>query len=242
MKSMLIVATVLGLSGAAQAMDKCQIKMENAAAFELAQSLSQSVLRAKLVWFEMGAWTEAVANNTGSGRVAVKLGRDVVRYSVAGKQIANTDNCNVTAIGEVDASELPKELIQAEKYKLAIGDAEVMSETDSPWEVFYSRSSVSAEFTADEVAQALGAGDQPVESWTKAEVIEFLDGYINENPYEDAAAAASYKKLKKALTDDFVDLRGFKVGVPDGGTLEIFFVGRTRSGKLVGVRTTVAET
>lgn len=58
--------TLRSASGSAQAMDKCQIKMENAAAFELAQPLTQSVLRAKVLWFEMGAWTEAVANNTGA--------------------------------------------------------------------------------------------------------------------------------------------------------------------------------
>lgn len=237
----------LSLSLPISASEKCAIKMENAAIFELAQSLPIPISNVFRVRNEGGAWTESIANNRGTAEVAVAReaasGDKISYYRVSAEQVGRSDDCKIVSVESLAASDIDPLVRQAEKYKLAIKNALYYSEADFPWEVFYSHQSVGAGFPIDEVRVAIGAGNEHVEVWTHKNTLDFLTDAST--PDEDRTLgddAFRYKLLTQALLKDFKQLRVFKVGKPDSGSLDLYLVGRTPEGKLLGLKTMTVET
>ncbi len=239
--AMALVGLILS-SSTASAFELCQTKMENAAMYHMAQELGRSLKDAKLIRFEMGGWTEAMGNNSGSATATVRFFSKSYYVRISGKQIDTSSDCEVTQVVQVKADTLDPIALQAEKYKVAIGEALYMSEGDDTWKIFYSRESVDENFSEESLRQVLRSGDRPISVWSHKETIETLDFYANENPYENENEAYAYKRLKELLLKDFKEVRILKVGEEDSGTLYLYLVGRTADGRLVGLYTTVAET
>ncbi len=237
-----LVTFALFLVSTASADEVCSIKMENAAVYTYAQQLGRSVLDVEVLRFEMGIWTEAIADNTGSAQVDLAVGKNRGYFEVSAKQIGDSSDCEPTGVTSVDVSSIDSAVLQAEKYKHAIKRARHYSESDAEWSVFYSRDTVGEKFPLDEVKIALKSGDLPVEVMNHKEVLEFLDGYINDDHQQDDEERYAYRRLKKALLEDFKVLRIYRVGVPDSGSIDVYLVGRTKEGRLVGLRTISVET
>lgn len=217
---------------------ECSVRMQNAAVSSFAEELGRAVATIKILRFEMGGWTEAVGDNTGSGEVAVRFSKNINYYRVSAKQVGTSNDCVVTKIEKLQPSKIDKRALQAEKYKLAIGDAVHVSESDEEWMPFYSRAKV-AKFSVSEIAQALGTS-QHVELYTLSESKEFIKGYAEED--DDAAQRAKYKRLRDSLAEDFKEFRVIKVGEPDSGSLDLYILGITPDGYLVGLKTITVET
>lgn len=246
MKNIFLFLITFTFSSNSLATELCQVKMENAAIFDIAQQEGKSVREAKIVRFEMGPWTEMSGGNNGSGQVALAFGyvygTDVYYYDVFAKQVGASEDCNLTKLTSLDPKTIDPIALQAERYKMAIRDAVYMSEADVVWRTFYSNTSVDEDFPIEQVKLALNSGSLPVEVWSNEKVLETLYEYINDNPYKDVIEQARYGALKIALLMDFKELRMFKVGKPDSGALDLYLVGRNKDGRLVGLRTITIET
>lgn len=234
----------LGSGPWAFALDACSVKMKNAAAVSLAKSLKQPVKKVHQVRFEMGAWTEAVADNHGSAVVAVNVGSKIAHYEVFAQQIGTGDDCNILEVKKISKSSIDPAVAQSEKYKVAIGEARYISEGDANWEVFYSSMAVGPNFSKAEVRAALGAGNEDLEILSNQDTLDLLDSYIDEDSKGHAPSTESlaYKNLKKAMLHDFADFRICRVGKADGGKVLVYLVGRRADGQLVGLKTVSFET
>ncbi len=132
---------------------------------------------------------------------------------------------------------------QAAKYSALVPNATWMSEADYGWRPFYSLQPVSdAQWNSGKVAASLLAGSAHVEVWSHKEVLELLNELASDSDRSSEQEQAEYSALLKALKGDFKELRGFKVGKPDSGALDLFIVGRTKAGYLIGIRTISVET
>lgn len=248
LRNLFVIAGALTLftSQPAQAWDqfsKCEVSLRNAAAFHHAEANAMPVRWSRIVRLEMGAWTEAMANNHGSATATVAHGynqRNVKHYRIFAKQIGSTDRCKALNVEEMDASELPAEALQSMKYKTAVGDVLYMSEADYPWEVFYSQKPVSAEMTEKEMRRALNAGNEYLDVWSSDDAFIFVSELAEYT--DDRTEKWHYEKLKKALLKDFDNLYVYRVGEPDSGEIKIYLFGRNADGHLVGLRTLSVET
>jgi hypothetical protein len=235
MKNLKLLTVIILLASTAQA--DCLLTMENSAVYKMAEEFERPVKSVFIVRNEMGAWTEMVGNNTGSAEVAVKIGAQINYYRLSGKQIGNSDKCQVTAIQQLAVSSIDPLALQAERYRLAIGKAEHMSESDAEWMPFYRHTKVKA-FTKEEFAKALHSN--LVDVYTRNETESFFAGYIKEE--ENLSTRALYKRLHETLKKDFKDFRVIKVGEPDSGSLDLYIIGITPQGEIVGLQTISVET
>jgi hypothetical protein len=128
---------------------------------------------------------------------------------------------------------------QAEKYANAIGHAVYISESDSEWTPFYVDSQVSG-FNTEEIARALNA-TAPVEVYSVKLTKDIFD-YCQSTDISNEADRASYKALLQAMKKDFKDFRFIKVGIPDSGSMDLYLLGITEDGQLVGLKTISIET
>jgi hypothetical protein len=238
MKKLVLLLIAVTASGTANA--NCLMSMENAAIYSMAEELSRSVKSAFVVRSEMGAWTEAVGNNTGSGEIAIKLAGKVQYYQVHAQQVGSSEKCKVQSLERLAPSSIDRLALQAEGYRIAIGTTQHMSESDEEWTPFYSHSKVTG-FKKEEMARALKA-QSPVDIYTAKETESFFESYIKDDEAIDATDRNHYKRLKEALKKDFKDFRVIKVGEPDSGGLDLYIIGITPEGELVGLHTITVET
>ncbi len=221
--------------------DVCAIKMENAAVYAFAQQIGRSVGDIEVLRFEMGGWTEMTGNNTGSAQVDLAAGKNRGYFEVFARQIGDSSDCEASGVNPVDVASIDPIILQAERYKSAIKKAQYYSESEAEWSVFYSRDTVGKSFPLDEVKTALRSGDLPVQVLNHKEALESLDGYINDED-QDFMERHAYRRLKEELLKDFKSLRAFRVGVPDSGAIDVYLIGRTKDGRLVGLKTVSVET
>lgn len=234
----IIFLVVLGATASASAFEPCATKMKNAAAYNFSQSLGVPVSKLEVLSFEMGPWTEAIADNVGTGKVSVAYYKKVETYNVSAQQIGTSADCEILNLEKLTRETLDSAMVQAEKYKMAIKDALYTSEGDAPWEIAYTTKSVSKNMGLEEVRQALGEGeDEPMSSLDHAEVLEMLDDYINYS--SDPVDAFAYKNLKELLLSDFTELKIYEVGDIQ---VRVYLVGRRPDGRLVGLKTISIET
>jgi hypothetical protein len=130
---------------------------------------------------------------------------------------------------------------QADKYTALVPTAIWMSEADYGWSPFYSLVPVSNFGSRSQIADALLSGNENIEVWSHKTVMKTLQSLATDSN-SSAEERAEYSALLRALKRDFKELRGFKVGKPDSGALDLFIVGRTEDGYLVGIRTVTVET
>ncbi len=240
MKSLLtVLLLVLGAQSAqAEYLDACLVTIEKAAVHAAAYQAQVDVKDVFVVRSELGAWTEAVGSNSGSGTASVMIGKDVSYFLVHAKQIGRTDQCNVTKIEQAEIDAMDPLALQAEKYRIAIGNALHISEGDAQWTAFYRHSNATG-FTKAQLSKALGATSH-LEIYSFEHTVRFLTDYAEDNDYADDKQ--KYAKLLKVLKKDFKDFRLIKVGQPDSGGLDLYLLGITPDGKLVGLRTITVET
>lgn len=249
MKASVILGSLLLMVGFQASADSvCETRIRNAVLFHHAEASARSVLRYRVLRSEMGAWTEATGNNLGTATVTVAGARaywdttpKINSYSVSAEQIGSSNDCKVVSVKAFDRSKLDPIVVLAEMYKLAIGDALYISESDDEWSPFYSRTKVGADFAPKQLLSALGARPGThIEMWSPADSVQFLEDHKTDN--DDIESAEAYGRLLKAFMKDFKEIRVIKLGKPDSGSLDLFILGRLPDGRLVGVRTTTVET
>lgn len=98
MRTLLSVLSLSLFSTSAFAFTPCDQRMKDAAVAYHAGSSGLSMTKIKVSGFTMGAWTEAVGNNSGSGHVTVKANDKITFYEVYGKQIGTSGDCKVTDV------------------------------------------------------------------------------------------------------------------------------------------------
>lgn len=231
--SVALMSSMIGLG--AKASPRCLTRMENAAIMALASERDYSVTELKIARSEMGPWTEAVADNKRNAQVTVYRYSRVQHYQVSARQIGSSDRCEVTDIKKMNPADIDPLALQAEKYKMAVGDVLYISESDDTWSAYYNHAKVEG-FTESEIQKALNTED-PVEIYSLEQTLGFL-----KDPNLDDSEAQAYSELRRAMLKDFKEIRMIKVGVPDSGTLLIFILGITKEGHLIGVTTTSVET
>lgn len=137
---------------------------------------------------------------------------------------------------------------QALRYKKMMGNAQFMSEGDSPWAPFYSNVKTSKNLTVPELQKILELDlnrevkTVEIEKMTIASIESIFNFYINENPYESTQEARAYRAWYKALKRDFVELHGVREGRPDSGLINVYIFGRKTNGTIVGLKTFSIET
>lgn len=239
MKFLFIGAMMLSTT-VAFAFEKCNLRMVNAASYELAESQNKSILDVKFVRLST-IWTTKTSNNAGQAEVALTFYSKVFYFKVDANQIAATSDCKITSIEAIESSTIDKNVAEAEKLKVLIGNAQYMSETDSTWDVFVATNK--SENTAiDEAMQKFGNTGDHLEFYNQEETVSILDSYIDENPYENSEDIEKYKLLKNELLKSYKQIRAVKVGVPDSGSLDLYILVLNKNGYLIGLKTTVAET
>jgi len=130
----------------------------------------------------------------------------------------------------------------ANNYKSLIGHALYISEGDYPWSPVYSDGPVRESYSESELRKALKIDTSlPVSVAGSESTTEFWITYIDDE-YSGSEDAAAYKALKEAMEMDLEDIRLIKVGEEDSGALDLFLIGRTPDGKLIGLRTISIET
>lgn len=244
MKTKVLVPLLSFLSITSQSfaddLNNCSIGMFNEAAAAYAAENHLVVSDTLLVRVSQGAWTDALGNNSGSAEVAVGFGSRIGYYQVFGKQLGTSDDCTIVRVEKLDPNQVEQQNKEADQLKLAIGEAVYYSEAESLWQTFVSIQPVSADLREEEIRLALNAGDEHIETYSKKEVMNFIDGNIESET--GAEFSYQYRLLKNALTKSYTLIRGYKVGEPDSGELKFFIVARSKTGHLVGLYTFSVET
>ncbi len=236
-----LILTTLLLATALTTQAQCLATLEKAAIHAMALETKQNVADIFLVRSEMQAWTEATGNNTGSAEIALrtkKVSSQTVYLQVFAKQIHSSDKCKVVKLAKIPASSINPLALKAEKYRIAIGTALHISEGDSEWTPAYFHSNVIA-FDENQIAEALNAA-APLDIFSKELTLSFLSDYATDNDFQEDRA--KYAALLKLLKKDFKDFRLIKVGEPDSGGLDLYLLGITPEGQLVGLRAITIET
>lgn len=131
----------------------------------------------------------------------------------------------------------------ADHFQSIMGDTEWMSEADIPWSAFYSTATVDARYSKADLKVALKVrGNTPIDVYTKVQTTETFKDLMEVNSDDNRRDAGRYAHLKNSMESKLQDVRFIKVGVPDSGALDLYIVGRTTDGKLVGLKTQSVET
>ena len=103
------------------------------------------------------------------------------------------------------------------------------SETDAPLQPFVWQGS--GELTPEQVKkQASVAADEAVEE-------SALDSFFHAVPSEDKA---KFQKLSQVLKEQLSGIKVYKIG--EEAEKDVYIVGKTKDGRLAGLKTTVVET
>lgn len=153
-----------------------------------------------------------------------------------------TGKCAPSSASNNNSAKVASAAAQAAKLASLVPTAEWMSEAEYGWSAFSSAVPVSEDaWKQGRVSAALASGNSHIEIWSNKSVLATLNNLATDQN-TDAPIRAEYAKLLKAFKKDFKDLRGFKVGKPDSGSLDLHIVGRNADGYLVGVKTITVET
>lgn len=86
--------------------EPCATRMKDAAKAYYANEVGATPSQIQVLNFKMGAWTEMVGNNSGSGSVTVAFNRmRGETFTVSAKQIGTSSDCLVTRIQEANENE-----------------------------------------------------------------------------------------------------------------------------------------
>ncbi len=164
----------------------------------------------------------------------------VSMYSEAGHVSTTelTGKCKLAVVTE----EFQGAAKQAERLANLIPTALWYSESEYGWSPFYSHTIVSdRQWNNKKINDLFLPGLVHVDEWSHKEVVDLLKDASTDEALSQTEHA-EYATLLKALSKEFKELRGFKVGTPDSGALDIYIVGRNAEGFVVGVRTISVET
>lgn len=236
--------------GSSNAFELCSIRMKNAATMDFAETQGIFVQDVGLVRFEMGSWTKMAGNNLGNASLTLKqfTGRGhypyiLAHYMVNAKQIGTSSDCKVTQLNKVPSESIDSAILLAESFKLAIGDTYYVSESDSQWDVFYTRDSVDASMPITQIKQVLNTEVSAVEVYDHVSTLDFLNDIIEgDSEVYDGKDKRMYDKLKKTMLNEFENIHLIRVGEDDSGLIELYLVGRRADGRLVGLKAFSVET
>jgi hypothetical protein len=122
----------------------------------------------------------------------------------------------------------------AESFETIMEGIQYASEADYGWEAWYTSQTVSEKYfneNAYALKRVMLAGGAEMQNWGKKDVNEFFSDMAEST---DPKEVAAYKKFKTALFKTFKNVRMLKVGKPDSGALELYILGITKEGHLVG--------
>jgi len=115
-----------------------------------------------------------------------------------------------------------------------------MSETDEPFAVFHWQKQTVAELTDERLLQLTHQpADTPVEV---VDLDEFFSGATEEQDWfgdEEKATAQMYRELVATLKQHLSNLKVYRVGET---TIDLYIVGQTDAGDVVGLATKAVET
>jgi hypothetical protein len=113
----------------------------------------------------------------------------------------------------------------------------IMSESDYPFEVFqWDAAEPTQEFLRGLTGEA---ADTQVETTTAADFLRVAASEADWKNAEQLASARKFQTLLRLLEQNLTDLKAFRVGVIN---IPVYLVGRSASGKWLGVSTRVVET
>lgn len=122
----------------------------------------------------------------------------------------------------------------------ATADLLWLSETDAPFEVLHWQPQASADLTTTQVLQL--TNHPPTVPVKVLAVDDFFAGATEEQDWfgeEEKAIAARYRELVGLLKQHLSDLTVYQVGEV---TLDIYVIGQTPEGELLGLATQASET
>ncbi len=238
MKKIVMTMITLAVAQHALAYEKCAIRMQNTASYHLAEKLNIPVQQTQIIRFEMGSWTKALQNNTGSATVAINDRHYTKYFKVFGLQINDTNDCKVTKLVEIAKENISSHIRQAEKYKRIISDFgyDYNSDAETTWQVFYSKAPVAADTPLEQVKVAIGSGDRKVSKWSQDDIAEMFDHYTNDSNGSHEQVW-EYKRLYKTMLKDFKEVQAYEVEAERGDEVYIYLVGRHADGQLIGLKT-----
>ncbi|MDF2388242.1 nuclease A inhibitor family protein [Nostoc ellipsosporum NOK] len=127
-----------------------------------------------------------------------------------------------------------------EKLKQASDSLLFMSESDYPFEVFLWSAQAQAALTDQKLLQLTGhSQDVPVE---KVDLDYFFRNSAQEKDWHDQNQKETVKKFRalvETLKANLSDIQVYRVGTIN---IDVYIVGKTQSGDLVGLSTKVVET
>lgn len=184
-----------------------------------------------------------LAAGVGPARMRLQDGRvlDLVAATVGGRRYGPS------SVG-LDPRALANERLRAQLERASAGLL-YPSESDFPFEVaFLSRGGTGPRLTPAEIARRLGhVAVAPVREVGFDAFFARLTDQSSWGGAIDADEARRFRELHTLLSAELTDLRVIRVGDPTHapemfGVIDVYILGRTRTGDLVGVRTRTVET
>lgn len=173
--------------------------------------------------------------------VSLSLSAFIISCGTDQKFTASNVNTDSSSLNGSNSSQEQNLRALARSFETIMDGILWFSEADYPWTAFYSTNTISANYTDSELHKVFQVSKKvPIAAYSR----KYFNEFWKFDPQDDKERdeAAHYAKLKAAMEAQLNDVRIFKVGEPDRGELRLYIVGRTESGKVVGVQTISVET